>query len=49
MDVHGQTINVNLTQTQLYNNRFCGLVVIPEVIDDIRSKHGTFDWLTAKY
>ena len=22
--------------TQLYKNRFCGLVLIPEVIDDIR-------------
>ena len=32
---------------QLYQNQFCGLVVIPEVIDDIRSKRGTFDWLTA--
>jgi hypothetical protein len=28
---------------------FCGLVVIPEVIDDIRSKLGTFDWLMTKY
>ena len=26
---------------------FCGPVVIPEVIDDIRSKLGTFDWLMA--
>ena len=32
---------------QLYKNRFCGLVVIPEVRDDIRSKRGTFDWLMA--
>ena len=41
------TIPIN--RTQLYKNRCCGLVVIPEVIDDIRSKRGTFDWLTAKY
>ena len=34
---------------QLYKNRFCGLVVIPEVINNIRSKRGTFDWLMAKY
>ena len=34
---------------QLYKNQFCGLVFIPEVIDDIRSKRGTFDWLMAKY
>ena len=32
---------------QLFKNRFCGLVVISEVIDDIRSKRGTFDWLMA--
>ena len=24
---------------QLYKNRFCGLVLIPVVIDDIRSKY----------
>ena len=35
--------------SQLYKNQFCGLVVIPEVSDDIRSKRGTFDWLMAKY
>ena len=45
---------INLTQiwldqfTQLYKNRFCGLVVIPEVSNDIRSKRGTFDWPMAK-
>ena len=33
--------------SQLYKNRFCGLVVIPEVIDNIQSKRGTFDWLMA--
>ena len=33
--------------SQLYKNRFCGLVVIPEVINDIRLKCGTFDWLRA--
>ena len=32
---------------QLYKNRFCGLGVITEVIDDIRSIRGTFDWLMA--
>ena len=34
-------------ETQLYKNRYGGLVVIPEVIDNIRSKRGTFDWLLA--
>jgi hypothetical protein len=36
-----------IVYSQLYKNRFCGLVVIPEVIEDIRSKRGTFDWLMA--
>ena len=35
--------------TQLYKNQFCRLVLIPVVIDNIRSKCGTFDWLMAKY
>ena len=39
----GDFQNTNLKMSQLYKNRFCGLVVIPEVIDNIRSKHGTFD------
>ena len=30
---------------QLYKNRFCELVLIPVVINNIRSKCGTFDWL----
>ena len=43
------THSLPLSLPQLYKNRFCGLVVIPEVIDNIKSKHGTFDWLMAKY
>ena len=43
-----KSFSSNNNQTpQLYKNRFCGLVVIPEVFDDIRSKCGTFDWLMA--
>ena len=36
-----------INNTQLYNNQFCGLVVVTEVIDDIKSKCGTVDWLKA--
>ena len=39
----------DMWMSQLYKNRFCGLGLTPVVSDDIRSKGGTFDWLTAKY
>jgi hypothetical protein len=38
--------NRETNRAQLYKNRFCGLGLTPVVSDDIRSKRGTFDWLT---